>query len=140
MYKGKGEHFKCANLLSLVGKVYGGILIDRIRSSADRVIGEEQCGLREGRGCIDQIFAVRQLCKKYSGVNKDVHRASLVLEKAYDEIDRNALWRVLSIYGVGSNLLRAVQDVLNLRQHRHTPIRFTRRFYNTCGVFQSSGK
>ena len=47
LYKGKGERSECANyrgisLLSVVGKVYGGILIDRIRSSVDRVIGEAQ--------------------------------------------------------------------------------------------------
>ena len=28
----------------------------------------------------------------------------------YDRIDRNALWQVLRIYGVGGNLLRAVQS------------------------------
>ena len=46
------------------------ISIDLIRSSVDRLIGKEQCGFREGRGCVDQIFAVRQLCKKYLGVNR----------------------------------------------------------------------
>ena len=115
LYKGKGERSECANyrgisLLSVVGKVYGGILIDRIRSSVDRAIGEEQCGFREGRGCVDQIFAVRQLCEKYLGVNREVYMAFMDLEKAYDRIDRNALWQVLRIYGVGGNLLRAVQS------------------------------
>ena len=48
-----GERSESANywgisLLSVVDKVCGGILIDRIRSSVDRVIGEEQCGFREG--------------------------------------------------------------------------------------------
>ena len=32
------------------------------------------------------------------------------LEKAYDKIDRNALWQGLRIYDVGGNLLRAVQS------------------------------
>ena len=73
------------------------------------MIGEEQCGFREGRGRVDQIFAVRQLCEKYLGVNKELYMAFMDLGKAYDRMDRDALWQVLRIYGVGGNLLRAVQ-------------------------------
>ena len=45
----------------MVEKVYGGILVECIRSSIDGAIREEQFGFREGRGCVDQVFAVRQL-------------------------------------------------------------------------------
>ncbi len=31
------------------------------------------------------------------------------LEKAYDRVDREALWRVLKIYGVGRQLLKGIQ-------------------------------
>ena len=49
--KGRGECSECANyrvinLLSVVGKVYGRILIDKIRSSVDKAMGEEQHGFR----------------------------------------------------------------------------------------------
>ena len=30
-------------------------------------------------------------------------------EKAYDTVDRDALWQVLQLYGVGGKLLKAVQ-------------------------------
>lgn len=33
---------------------------------SDRVIGEELCSFREGRGFIDKIFAVRQICEFFS--------------------------------------------------------------------------
>ena len=32
------------------------------------------------------------------------------LEKAYDRVDRDALWEVLGIYGVGGKLLQAVKS------------------------------
>ena len=70
------------------------LLIDRIRSSVDRTIGEEQCGFRVGRDCMDQIFVVRQLCEKYFGVNREVYMAFMDLEKAYVIIERNALWHL----------------------------------------------
>ena len=31
-----------------------------------------QCGCRQGRGCMDQVFAVRQVCEKYLANGKDV--------------------------------------------------------------------
>ncbi len=31
------------------------------------------------------------------------------LEKAYDRVDREALWTVLKIYGVGGQLLKGIQ-------------------------------
>ena len=63
LYKGKGDKYECVNLrgismLSVVGKVYGRILIKRIGEGTG-VICEEQCGFRRGRSCMDQVFPVR---------------------------------------------------------------------------------
>jgi hypothetical protein len=51
LYKGKGDKYVCSNfrgisLLSVVGKVYGRVLIERIRRETESVIGEEQCGIK----------------------------------------------------------------------------------------------
>ena len=32
------------------------------------------------------------------------------LEKAYDRVDRRALWQVVCVYGMGGKLLRALQS------------------------------
>lgn len=114
LYKGKGDRFECGNsrgisLLSVVGKVYGRIVIKRVRMGTDIAIGDEQCGFRQGRGCVDQVFAVKQICEKYLEKGKDVFFAFMDLEKAYDRIDRAALWEVLGLYGVGGKLLNAVK-------------------------------
>ena len=75
LYKGKGDVHECSNfrgisLLSVVGKVYG-----RIRDKTENVIVKVQGGIRRGRGCTDQIFIVRQICKKYIGKGEDVYFA-----------------------------------------------------------------
>ena len=41
--------------------------------------------------------------------------AFLDLEKAYDRIDRKAMWRVLRIYGIGGRLGRIAE--LQIRMH-----------------------
>ena len=116
LYKGKGDVHECGNsrgisLLSVVGKVYGRILINRIRDKTERAIAEVQGGFRRGRGCTDQTFIVRQICEKYVAKGKDVYFAFLDLEKAYDRVDREAMWKVLGIYGVGGRLLKAVRSM-----------------------------
>ena len=71
------------SLLSVVGTLFGRVLIKRVRAGTECAIGEEQCGFRQGRESIDQVFAVRQVCEKYLANGKDVFWAFMDLEKAY---------------------------------------------------------
>ena len=115
LYKGKGDKCECSNsrgisLLSVVGKLFGRALIKRVRADTECAIGKEQCGFRQGRGCMDQVFTVSQVCEKYLANGKDVFWAFMDLEKAYDTIDRNGMWQMLRMYGVGGKLLKAVKS------------------------------
>ena len=119
LYKGIGDTNECRNfrgisLLSVVGKVYGRVLINRIRDKTDKAIMDVQGGFRRGRGCVDQVFVVRQVCEKYLAKGKKVYFAFMDLEKAYDKVDRGALWKVLRLYGVGGKLLNAVKSLYAL--------------------------
>ncbi len=42
------------------------------------------------------------------GKDKKLRAAFMDLEKAYDRVDREALWSVLKIYGVGGQLLKGI--------------------------------
>ena len=64
LYKGNGDKCECSNsrgisLSSVVGKLYGRVLIKRVRVGTECEIGEEQCRFGQGRGCMDQVFAIR---------------------------------------------------------------------------------
>ena len=77
LYKWKCDKCECSNsrgisFLSVVGKLYGRVLIKRIRDGTECAVGEEQCGFRQGRGCMDQVLAARQFCEKYLANGKDV--------------------------------------------------------------------
>ena len=78
-------------MLSVVGKLYGRMLIKRVKAEAECTIWEEQCGFRLGRGCTDQVFSIRQVCKKYLANGKDVFWSFMDLEKAYDTVDRHGM-------------------------------------------------
>ena len=69
LYKGKGERIECKNyrgisLLNVFGKIYAGILVDRVHRVTGGLIDEEQETFKEGRGCIDQIFTLKQVGEK----------------------------------------------------------------------------
>ena len=71
LYKGKCDKCECCNssgisLSSVVGKLYGRVLIKKVRAGTECAIGEKQCGFKKGRGCMDQVFAVRQVCESIS--------------------------------------------------------------------------
>ena len=55
LYKVKGEinkfkKYRGTSLLSVVGKLYGGILEDRVRRVSGGFTDDEQGGFREGKG------------------------------------------------------------------------------------------
>ncbi len=72
-------------------------------------MSEDQGGFRKGRGCVDQLFAMKRLMEGYLGKDKKLYAAFMDLEKAYNRVDKEALWNVLRIYGVGGQLLKGIQ-------------------------------
>ncbi len=51
--------------ISVPGRIYGRILNERMMKLTDKSVGDEQGGFRKGRGCVDQIFALKILVEKY---------------------------------------------------------------------------
>ena len=90
-------------MLSVVGKLYGRMLIESVRVGTERAIREKQCGIRQGRKCMDHVFALRHLYEKYLAIGKDVFWAFMDLEKAYDTIDQHGMWQMLNVYRVEGN-------------------------------------
>ena len=112
----KGSKVKCENyrgisLLSIPSKAYARILDERIRSVTESKVLEAQGGFRKGRSCTDQLFTIRQLSEKMIEKNKKMVVACVDLEKAYDRVGRDKLWKVLEEYGVKGRLLRAIRSL-----------------------------
>ncbi len=52
---------------------------------------------------------MKRLVDGYLGKDKKLYAAFMDLEKAYDRVDRETLWSVLRICGVGGQLLKGIQ-------------------------------
>ena len=79
LYEGKGDKCECSysrgiSLLSVVGKLFGRLLIQRVRAGTESAIGEEQCGFGRVEDAWTQCFlygrcvkSILQMGKLYSG-------------------------------------------------------------------------
>ena len=47
-------------MLSVVGKIYAEILVDRDCKVTEVLIDDEQGGFRAGRGCVDQSYTLKR--------------------------------------------------------------------------------
>ena len=63
------------------------------------LIDDVQGGLRAGRGCVYQIFTLKQIGEK-AREKKVVYVGFMDLEKAYDGVNRETLWQVQRTFDV----------------------------------------
>ena len=68
LYKGKGKRTEFKNYrgisLSMVGNIYSGTLVDRVPRVTGDLIDGEQGSFRARKGCVDQIYTLKQIGEK----------------------------------------------------------------------------
>ncbi|GBP65757.1 hypothetical protein EVAR_44402_1 [Eumeta japonica] len=61
------------------------------------------------------VCRIKALCQRWRHdakiITTELERIKVDLEKAYDKMKRNDLWRILSIHGVSSGLTQALQSL-----------------------------
>ena len=62
------ENFRGISLVNIAYKVLSVVLYERLKPLANKIIGQYQCGFREGVSTIDQIQTLRQLLEKSIGI------------------------------------------------------------------------
>jgi len=113
LYKNKGDRRDCNNyrgisLLSIVGKAFARVVLNRLQLLTERVYPEAQCGFRAGRSTIDMIFSLRQLQEKCREQRRPLYIAFIDLTKAFDLVSRNGLFTLLQKIGCPPKLLRMI--------------------------------
>ena len=70
-------------------------ILNRLKPILDKYLSEDQCGFGANRGCCDQIFNARIIMQRARKFNVSTYFCFIDLHKAYDSVNRNALWKVL---------------------------------------------
>ena len=91
LYKNKGSKADCGNyrgisLLSIAGKIFARIILNRLIAISEANLPEAQCGFRPGRSTVDMIFTVRQVQEKCHEQNLDLYSVFIDLTKAFDTV------------------------------------------------------
>nr|KAG5693510.1 hypothetical protein BaRGS_006212 [Batillaria attramentaria] len=110
----KGDLRDCSNyrgimLLSVPGKVLNRILLERMREAVDPMLRDQQAGFRKNRSCADQIASLRIIVEQSLEWNSPLYINFIDYEKAFDSVDREALWKLLRHYGVPGKIISLIQ-------------------------------
>ena len=101
------QNYRGISVMNAMAKLYDMILAERF------VLWykphEEQAGAQQGRGCSEQILAVRLLIDVSRKTKKPLYLCFIDFEKAYDKVDRHYLMKRLDNKGCGTKFLQALQ-------------------------------
>ena len=78
--------------------------------AVDETLRKEQAGVRKQRGCVDQIFALRNIIEQCTEWQRQLYVNFVDFEKAFDSIHRDSLWSILRHYGIPSKLVHLIKS------------------------------
>ena len=83
------DNFRGIAMLSVPGKILCRIIYNRLKVRAELMLRENQCGFREGRGCVDQYYTIRMLMEKARGFHCPLYLCFIDLKKTYDSCSQS---------------------------------------------------
>ena len=106
----KGDLGNCNNyrgitLLSVPGKVFSRIILQRIKFQVDEKLRDQQAGFRKNRSCADQIATLRIILEQSMEWNSPLLVNFVDFEKAFDSVDRETLWKLMRHYGIPEKIV-----------------------------------
>nr|GEU56072.1 integrator complex subunit 11 [Tanacetum cinerariifolium] len=121
VYNNKGDAQACSNykgikLLSHTMKLWERVIERRLRRESR--VSENQFGFMPGRSTTEAIHLLRSLLEKYRERQKDLHMAFLDLEKAYDSVPRELVWKTLLDKGTPRRYSRVIKDMVEVAELR----------------------
>jgi hypothetical protein len=99
------KNYRPIAIISVLSKLFSGVLLARIGSSLDSLQGVEQGGFRPDYSCSDIIMFMRMMAEKADEWGEEVWAASLDLEKAFDKVYHSSVLDSLEDAGVESDII-----------------------------------
>ena len=107
-----GNYRPLTVIVSLSG-LYSRVLNERLVQVVEihNLLGEVQQGFRRGRMGADNAFILDSIIWKAKSRRRKVFMAFFDIQKAYDTVDRNVLWRKMSRMGFGGQFLDTLKSI-----------------------------
>ena len=116
IYKRKGDPKDCGNyrgisLLSVAGKMFARIILDRIRPHLLEHQRPEQSGFSPKKSTVDRILALRVLIERRREFRKPFLGAYVDFRKAFDAVHKGSLWKLFYLHGIPSKIIALIQSL-----------------------------
>ena len=111
------DNYRGISLLCALSKVFTAILAKRLRiwiESKNKVC-PEQAGFRTQYSTVDHIFTLHAMISRhvYGNGRGKLYVAFIDYQKAFDSVDRQKLWEILTIAGVSNKFLLMLKSMYN---------------------------
>ena len=114
LFKNRGSKTDCGNyrgisLLSVAGKILARVIFNRlITNISEENLPEAHCGFHPNCSTTDMIFSVRQVQEKCIEQNMDLVTVFIDPTKAFDTVNREALWVILFKLGCPTKFVNLI--------------------------------
>ena len=111
--KSEVNNYRGITVLSCIGKLFTKLLNDRLTQwiESEHILTEAQFGFRKGRGTTDSIFALQGLIDILFSQGKKCYVCFIDYSKAYDLIDRAAMYTKLIQHGISSKYINIIKSL-----------------------------
>ena len=133
----KPGNYRGISLAPVAAKVFNKLLLNRIYPFVDPLLRPNQNGFRKGRSTLPQILAIRRILEECKIGNKAAAIIFVDFSKAFDSINRQALFHILGLYGIPAPLVNAIKLLYDSSFSRVQTIDGLTDFFKTLlGVLQ----
>ena len=105
------QNYRTISLISHPSKVMLKIILNRLKTQAERIIAEEKARFRAGRSTTEQIFNIRIIMEKYLQHQQELFHVFIDFKKAFDRVWHEALWATMNLYNINANLIKVIQSL-----------------------------
>nr|VZH95554.1 unnamed protein product [Spirometra erinaceieuropaei] len=103
--KTRCENYRVVGLIDVAAKTFDVVLLRRFQAVRDLRTRPNQTGFRAGRGCADQIFALRRILEFSHGYQQPTAVCFIDFAAAFAFVHRGSLWRIMKLDGVPAKII-----------------------------------
>ena len=130
-------NYRGISLLPIAAKIYNKLILNRIRPHVDPILRKNQNGFRSGRSTLSQILALRRILEEARNFNLEAILVFVDFKKAFDSVDRDKMFEILSFYGIPQKFINAIRLLyVDTKASVQTPDGETSSFPIIAGILQ----
>ena len=105
------DNYRGISLMSVSAKVYNRLMLNRIYHEVNKILRSSQTGFRKNMSSIEHICTLRRIMEGYKDKQLPLFVTFVDFSKAFDSIDREAIWKILRHYGIPLKMVNGIKSL-----------------------------